>query len=287
MLPADRYVRLARAVEEGGYDSVAVPESVFYAETTSGDYPFTSDGRRWWKPETPFLDPFVAIAAMAAVTERIGFVTSVLKVPLRSPLLLAKQVASLASLSGNRFRLGVGASWMPEEFTWTGTDLDTRGPRLDEAIEIVRAVCSGAGPTWVEHHGEHYDFGPLMISPAPDAPVPILVGGHSKAAMRRATRAEGWISANSTTAELTELLERLHSHLDAAGRPRDGFEVNALAIDAFDIDGFTRLGDLGVTHCQVLPWYFYGGDPDDLGVQLDSLTRFSDEVLRPMSEDTE
>lgn len=280
MLPADHYVPMARAAEAAGFHSIAVPDSVFFPETVSGDYPFSPDGQRWWPAETPFVDPFVAIPAMAAVTERITFFTNVVKLPLRNPLLVAKQVASIAALSGDRFRLGVGVSWMPEEFAWCGTDMRTRGARTDEAIEIILAVCAGGGPRWVEHHGRHYDFSRLMISPAPTTALRILVGGHSDHAMRRAARlADGWISANCTEAELAELVARLHRHLIAENRSRDGFEVNALAVDVLDADGFRRLADLGVTECQVVPWYYYGGDPAALDVQLESLPRFAETVM--------
>jgi probable F420-dependent oxidoreductase len=280
MLPADHYVPMARAAEAAGFHSIAVPDSVFFPETVSGDYPFSPDGQRWWPAETPFIDPFVAIPAMTAVTDRITFFTNVVKLPLRNPLLVAKQVSSIAALSGDRFRLEVGVSWMPEEFAWCGTDMRTRGARTDEAIEIIRAVCAGGGPRWVEHHGRHYDFGRLMISPAPTTSLRILVGGHSDHAMRRAARlADGWISANCTEAELAELIARLHRHLAAENRSQDGFEINALAVDVLDPDGFRRLADLGVTECQVVPWYYYGGDPAALDVQLESLPRFAETVV--------
>lgn len=285
MLPPHHYVPLARAAEANGFDRVAVPDSVFFPQTVTGDYPFSADGRRWWRPETPFLDPFIAIAAMAAVTVRLRFLTNVFKLPLRSPLLVAKQVASIAALSEDRFRLGVGVSWMPEEFAWTGTDMRTRGARTDEAIEIILKVCGGGGPRWVEHHGEYYDFERLMIAPAPTERLRILVGGHSDAAMRRAVRNDGWISANSTEAELVGLAGRLRSHLAAAGRAGDAsFEVNALAVDVFDADGFRRLADLGVTDCQVVPWFFYDGDPGELSVQVDSLARFAETVVSRLED---
>ena len=279
MLPAHHYVPMAQAAEANGFDSVAVPDSVFFAEEVSGDYPFTGDGVRWWQPDTPFLDPFVAIPAMAAVTERLRVLTNVVKLPLRSPLLVAKQVASIAALSEDRFRFGVGLSWMPEEFTWTGTEMRTRGARTDEAIEIIRAVCAGGGPAWVEHHGRYHDFDRLMISPAPQHPVKVLVGGHSDAAMRRAARNDGWISANSTLDELAPLIAELHRHLDECGRAGDPFVVSALAIDAFGPDGFRRMEELGVTDAQVVPWFFYGGDPEALATQRDALARFGDEVI--------
>lgn len=284
MLPPDHLVPLARAAEEAGFASIAVPDSVFFPEQTSGSYPFTEDGSRWWAPETPFVDPFVAVSAMAAVTERIRFFTNVVKLPLRDPLLVAKQVSSIAALSHDRFALGVGVSWIPEEFLWTGTSKRTRGARTDEAIEIIRKVCAGGGPRWVEHEGRHYQFGRLMISPAPDAPVRILVGGHSEAAMRRAARlGDGWISANVTEAQLGELLDEMRRMLAEEGRTDEGFEVNALAVDVFDSDGFRRLADLGVTEAQVVPWFYYGGDFNDLQVQVDSLHRFAETVMHPLT----
>jgi len=280
MMSANHYVPMARAAEANGFDSIAVPDSVFFPESVTVDYPFSADGERWWPAETPFLDPLVAIPAMAAVTEHITFLTNVFKLPLRHPLLVAKQVASIAALSDDRFRIGVGISWIPEEFAWIGTDMSTRGARTDEAVEIIRAVCAGDGPHWVEHHGRHYDFDRLMISPAPASPVRVLVGGHSDHAMRRAARlGDGWISANVNAAELETLVARLHAHLVDAGRTPEGFEVNGLAMDVFDADGFRRLESAGVTECQVVPWYFYGGDPNDLGVQVDSLARFAHEVI--------
>ena len=194
MLPVDHLLPLARVAEEAGFDSIALPDSVFYPETVSAGYPYTADGSRFWAPETPFVDPFVAVAAMAAVTERIRFYTNVVKLPIRDPLLVAKQVSSLAVLTGDRFALGVGLSWMPEEFAWTHTEKRTRGARTDEAIEIIKAVCAGGGPRWVEHHGRHYDFDRLMISPAPEQPVPIFVGGHAEPSLRGPP---GWVTAGS------------------------------------------------------------------------------------------
>jgi probable F420-dependent oxidoreductase len=217
---------------------------------------------------------------MAAVTDRIRFLTNVLKLPLRNPLLVAKQVASIATLSNDRFRLGVGLSWIPEEFAWCGTDMRTRGARMDEGIDIIRAICGGDGPRPVEFHGRHHDFDRLVVSPAPERPVAILVGGHSDAALRRAARrGDGWVSANGTEADLRALLPTLQRLLADQGRDPAGFEVNALCVDVLDADGFRRLAELGVTDAQVVPWYFYGGDPSDLSVQIDSLARFADDVL--------
>ncbi|MFN8036320.1 MAG: TIGR03619 family F420-dependent LLM class oxidoreductase [Acidimicrobiia bacterium] len=280
MFAADQLVPLAIAAEEAGFDSITVPDSVFYPEQVSAKYPYSPDGERFWPADTPFVDPFVAIPAMAAVTERVRFYTNVLKLPLRNPLLVAKQVSSIAVLSGNRFSLGVGLSWIPEEFTWTGTEKRTRGARTDEAIEIVKLVCAGRGPEFVEYHGKHYDFGRLMISPAPTEPVPILVGGHSEPAFDRAARVgDGWVSVQTTEAQVIEAIGELRTRLENYGRAGVPFEIKVLCLDVFDLDGFRRLADHGVTELQVVPWYFYGGDPESLDTRREAFFRFADDVI--------
>jgi probable F420-dependent oxidoreductase len=279
MFEPSHLLPLAQVAEDAGFDSIAVPDSVFYPEEVSEPYPYTKDGSRFWAPETPFVDPFVAVPAMAAVTKRIRFYTNVLKLPLRSPLLVAKQVSSIAVLSGERFALGVGLSWLDEEFRWTQTRKRTRGARADEAIAIIRAVCAGGGPRFVEHHGAHYDFDSLMISPAPEKPVPIWVGGHSEAALRRAARlGDGWISVNVTTDEIARAIDDLTRYRAEYGRSGD-FAISVLATDAVDIGGYRRLEDLGVTHTQSVPWYYYGGDPESIDVRRDALLRFAGEVI--------
>jgi probable F420-dependent oxidoreductase len=280
MLPAHHLVPLARAADQAGFDTIAVPDSVFFPEHVSAAYPYSDDGSRFWAPDTPFVDPFVAMAAMAAVTERIRFVTNVVKLPIRDPLLVAKQLSSLAVLSGDRVALGVGLSWIPEEFAWTRTDMRTRGKRADEMIEILRLVCAGRGPEFVEYHGAHYDFDRLMISPAPSRPVPIYVGGLSDPALRRAARlGDGWISVQNTEAEIVDAVDRLARFRREFARTDSAFEVNALPVDVFDLDGYHRLADRGVTEIQTVPWYFYAGDPADLQHQVDSLFRFADDVV--------
>jgi probable F420-dependent oxidoreductase len=279
MFPADHLVPMAQAAEANGFDTIAVPDSVFYPREVSADYPYSADGGRFWAPETPFVDPFVAMGAMAAVTERIRFTTNVVKLPIRDPLLVAKQLTSLAALSDNRVSLGVGLSWIPEEFAWTHTDMRTRGKRADEMIEILRLACAGNGPEWFEYHGEFYDVGPLMMSPAPTAPVKLHVGGLSEPAFRRAARlCDGWISVQNTEAEIRHAIERLAHYRAEFGRTGE-FEINSLCIDVFDLDGYRRLEDAGVTELQTVPWYFYGGDPDALDTRVDSLKRFADEVI--------
>lgn len=279
MLPADEMLDLARAAEEAGYDSVGMPDSVFYPEKVSADYPYTPDGKRMWAAEVPMPDPFITMSAMAAVTSRLHFSTNVLKLPLRDPLLTAKQISTMAVLSGNRVGIGVGLSWIPEEFRFTGTDMRTRGKRTDEAVEIIKAVCAGGGPQWVEYHGKHYDFDRLMISPAPDLPVPIYIGGHSEAGLRRAARVgDGWISVNTTIEQLEDAISRLGTLRAEYGRADSPFEIDVAPTDVRGIDGYRELEEAGATVCRIVPWRLYGAEPTAAG-RMTSLRRFADEVI--------
>lgn len=277
MLPPSHYVPLARRAEEVGFDNIAVPDSVFFPEHVSAGYPYSADGERFWDADTPFLDPFVAIAAMAAVTSRLGFMTNVLKLAIRQPLLVAKTVSSIAALSDGRMSLGVGLSWIPEEFLWLSEDKATRGKRTDEAMEIIRLTVEG---DWAEYHGTYYDFARLKIRPGAPGPVPLYVGGTSDAGVRRAARlGDGWISVVVGTEELTDVIRRLNEERIIAGTSDRDFEIKAISGDTFDLDGYRRLGDLGVTDTMVCPWYFFGGDPAELSVQLDGLSRFAADVI--------
>lgn len=277
MIEAHHFVPLARTAEAAGYGSVAVPESVFFPEEVSAGYPYTEDGSRFWAAETPFLDPFVAIPAMAAVTERLRFYTNVLKLAIREPLLVAKTVSSAAVLSDNRVGIGVGLSWIPEEFAWLGQEMRTRGARTDEAIEIIRLACTGE---FVEYHGRHYDFDRLMMRPAPSEAVPIYVGGLSEPGLRRAARlGDGWISVLNSEAELAEIIPKLAALRAEHGRADAPFEIKAICSDVFDYDGFRRLEALGVTDAMVAPWYYYPGDSASLEHQKDGLERFAADVI--------
>jgi len=279
MLPADHFIPLAQQAEAVGFTSIAVPESVFFPEAVSADYPYTADGGRFWAPETPFLDPFVAIPAMAAVTERIKFFTNVLKLGIREPLLVAKTVSSAATLADGRVGLGVGLSWIPEEFEWLHMDKATRGKRTDEAIEAIRLVMTGE---MVEYHGRHVDFGRLMVRPVPELPVPIYVGGLSEPGMKRAARlGDGWISVANTTEEVAAVVPRLAELREELGTadatPSGGpFEIKALCTDAFDESGFTRMAEIGVTEAMVCPWFYRPGDAESLEHQLESVAWFGD-----------
>jgi probable F420-dependent oxidoreductase len=269
---------LAIAAEDAGYDSFVVPDSVLFPAESDTRYPYTADGDRAFLEDKPIIEPFALIPYLAAQTSRIRFTTFVLKLAIRPPVLVAKQAASVAVLSDNRLRLGVGISPWPEDFAAMGLPWDDRGARMDDAVEIVRGLCAGG---WFEYHGKVLDVARCKISPTPSQRIPILVGGHAKPALRRAARAgDGWIHAGGDPDELTRMLAELHKLRAEYGREGD-FEVHVISMDAFSADGVRRLEEAGVTDVIVGFRWPYTVEPDTQPLQekIDLLRAFADRVI--------
>jgi probable F420-dependent oxidoreductase len=273
----DELIDIARTAEEVGFDSIALPDSLFYPEKQAVAYPYTPDGSRWWNENTPAVDPLIAAAAMAVVTTSLRLYSNVIKLGSRQPLLLARQVNSVANLSHNRFGFGVGVGWAPEEFEWCGVPYQRRGARVDEMIAVIKLVLGGG---MVEFHGEFYDFEKLQISPAPTKPVPIYVGGHADAALRRAARiGDGWTSALMPVDQLGEAIGKLNNYRQEYGRVDAPFEIQALSF-GFGIDEQRQRADIGVTDNVVMPWLSEGlGFDPPLEKKKDSLKRFADDFI--------
>ena len=279
MIDPTMYLPLARAVEDAGYDSVVVPDSICYPKVSDSTYPFSPDHTREFLEDKPFIEPFSLIPAMGAVTERIRFITFVLKLPMRHPLLVAKQATSVAVMTQNRLSLGVGTSPWPEDYQLCGVPWEGRGRRMDEAVAIVRGLSAGG---YFEFHGEAYDLPSVKISPTPSEPIPILVGGHVPAALRRAARADGWLHGGGDPADLPGLLEKLGRIRQEEGTADRPFEVHVISMDAFSVDGVRRLEEQGVTDVIVgFRWpYSVGPDTETLQTKLDNLRRFADQMIR-------
>ncbi len=272
------YLPLAQAAEEAGYDGMVVPDSICYPLVSDSKYPFSPDHTREFLEDKPFIEPFSLIPAMGAVTERLRFITFVLKLPTRHPLLVAKQATSVAVMTDNRLALGVGTSPWPEDYELCDVPWEGRGRRMDEAVDIVRGLSAGG---YFEYHGQVYDLPPVKISPTPSKPLPILVGGHAPAALRRAARTDGWLHGGGDPADLPGLLERLGQLREEEGTADRDFEVHVISLDAFTVDGIHRLEEQGVTDVIVgFRWpYEVGPDTELLQTKLDNLHRFADDVM--------
>ncbi len=279
MTPLHELTALAQTAEECGFTSIALPDSLFYMQTQSADYPYTPDGSRMWNEETPWVDPLIAAAAMGAVTTRIEFYTQVLKLGSRNPVLLARQVGSVAAMTGNRFGFGVGIGWAPEEFEWCGVPYAKRGKRVDEMIEVIKLILGGG---MVEHHGDFYNFDKLQMSPAPTKPVPFYVGGHTDVALRRAARVgDGWTSAMIKFDDLVSVIARLKELRTEYGKADEPYEIQTVCIDRFGKDGYAELEEAGVTDIITVPWIFDGiGFDGPLEAKKDSMRKFADTYIR-------
>ena len=277
MCDPSHYLPLAIAAEQAGYTSFCVPDSIAYPRDSDSKYPYTPDGERYFLEDRPFIEPFSLIPAMGAVTERLRFTTFVVKLPIRHPVLVAKSAASVAVLTGNRFGFGVGLSPWPEDYRLCGQLWVGRGARMDEMIEIVRGLTQGG---FYEFHGQHYDIEPVKICPVPTQPIPVLIGGHAEAALRRAARlGDGWMHAGGDAAALHGYLRRLAELRREYGREREPFEVHVIALDAFTLDGVRRLEDLGVTDAIVGFRNAYEKDTQTIAQKSEALRRFADGVI--------
>ena len=273
------YPDLAVAAEDSGWTSFAVPDSLFYPEVTGSDYPYMStEAVRQALDGMPVLEPFVAMASLVALTQRLRFFPAVMKVPVRQPLVFAKALSSLAVISGNRVALGAGLSPWQEDFSYNGVEFAARGVLMDECIAIIRGAMSGE---YFELHSDHFDIGRMKLSPAPTEPVPILVGGHAKPALRRAARlGDGWISANSDFGTLESLITSLQDlRVEYGTDGRQSFEIHAFDMTARTLDDYQRLAALGVTDMSVTPW-----NPADPSItrdqKVEALQEFAKRVIQ-------
>ncbi|MEJ2852149.1 MULTISPECIES: TIGR03619 family F420-dependent LLM class oxidoreductase [unclassified Saccharothrix] len=245
--------RLARLAEDLGYRSWWCGEHVVLPSPRVPASPMA--------PEDPILDPLVHLAHVAAVTERLEVATGVLVLPQRNPLLLAKQAASLDVLSGGRLLLGVAAGYLEPELTAMGVPLSERGGRTDEYIDAMRALWTDPAP--VSFEGRHVAFRGLDAHPRPVSGPRVVVGGHSRAAFRRAVaRGHGWFGTGSGPDDLVAHLRGLARAADEVERPAElgRLEVNFLQIDPVEVPSTDRYAELGVDRLALYPLPLEDGD---------------------------
>jgi probable F420-dependent oxidoreductase len=274
--PAEDLGALARAGDRAGWDTMTIPDHLINPVETRSTYPYTADGGRRWEMGTEWPDPWITIANLAGMTERLRFLTTVYILPARTPVHVAKQVGTAAVLSGNRVDLGVGMGWMEEEFDAMALPFAKRGKRADEMLEVMRKLWTGEV---VEHHGTHFDVPPLEMLPAPTEPVRVHVGGTSEAALRRAARNDGWVSDLHTIEELAQIRQQIERYREEYDRTHVPFSLYGAASDAWDLDGYRRVHEAGVTHLLTMPWYFYAGPDADLQGKVDAIERFAEDVI--------
>ena len=279
MTQASYYAPLAQAAEAAGYTSMTVADSLIYPEHSNSKYPYTDTGDREFLEGKEFIETMILCAHLFAHTTTLRLTPFVLKLPVRPPVLVAKQASSLAHLSGGRLGLGVGLSPWPEDFEALGVPWEKRGKRMDECMDILKGLTTGE---YFSYSGEFYEIESLKQCPAAPAPIPLLVGGHVDAALRRAVRkGNGWMHAGGDGEELDRLLVRLKEIREEEGDTRDDFEVHVISFDAYSVDGIKRLEDKGVTDCIVgfrVP-YIKGPDTEPLETKIRHLEQYAENVI--------
>jgi probable F420-dependent oxidoreductase len=250
----ERAAALARAADETNIESIWSVEHVIIPDGYQSRYPYHESGRIPAGEDWDMPDPLIWLGYVAGMTTRITLATGVMILPQRNPLILAKECATLHKLSGGRFRLGVGVGWLEEEFDALGVPFARRGRRTDEYIEAMRALWS---QDRAAYDGEFVSFDKAISRPQPEGgSVPVIIGGHSKAAARRAGRlGDGFFPVSATHEEYLELFEVLASSAAEHGRSVDDIEVTvgSWSPRRDSLDRVKELEDLGIDRLIVTP----------------------------------
>ncbi|MDT5287671.1 MAG: hypothetical protein QOF88_2560 [Mycobacterium sp.] len=236
----------ARHVEACGFESiVAVEHTVLMTQYTSV-YPYDQSGRVEIPADCPVPDPLELLAFLAATTTKLGLATGVLVLPNHHPVVLAKRVATLDALSAGRVRLAVGMGWLREEIEACGAPFESRGRRGDEQIQVLRLLWENR-PDGADFSGEFFQFAYAACHPTPVGRIPIHVGGHSRAAARRAGRlGDGFQPLGVAGAELAGLITLMRDEAERADRDPDSLELTlGHMVTKIDGERAGRLAELG------------------------------------------
>ena len=270
-------VPVARMLDEAGFDGMLCSDHMIYPRELSSPYPDSPSAKPPWAPETAWPDCWVQIGAMAAVTERLRFSNAVYVAPARPLLEVAKLVASASVISGGRVSLAAGVGWMREEYELMGQDFTTRGKRLDEMIPALRALWRGG---WVSWSGKYYQVPEMMIEPHPPAPVPILCGGESDAALRRSVRlCDGWVGYAYGWDEAISYVDKLTKLRHEYGRDSEPFDIMLALLEPPSPDLYKKAEDAGITAVMCAPWT--GTEPSDGDVERlrEPIERFAENII--------
>ncbi len=240
-------IELARFAEEAGFESLWTIEHVVIPAGYASAYPYSDDGRFGWPENLDYPDPLPWLATIAGATERINLGTAIVILPQRNPVVLAKELATIDAMSGGRLLFGVGVGWLTEEFDAIGIPFGERAPRTDEAIEVLRTLWADDEASF---DGRFTTLDRALMFPKPiqrvdgRPGVPILIGGHSPAAARRAGRlGDGFFPARATPDDLGPLLDVVRSSAVEAGRDPAAIEITAGSV--MDLESARRFEDLG------------------------------------------
>lgn len=277
------YLELGKAAEAAGFHAITFPDSICYPKECDSTYPYNDDGSRDFLDGVPFLEPFSLIPAIAAVTEKLEFSTSVYKLAPRQAVTTAKFVTTLGVMTNNRFHFGVGVSPWYEDFLATGERWEKRGKRMDEQIDILKGLMHG---DYFTYKGEFYDIPELKLCPAPTKAVPILIGGHSKPALRRSAKNDGWISAGLDLEATKYHIDQINEYRKEFGTmDHPNYQFHVSGADAYSPEGVKQLEALGATDITVAFRNTYEGGEDDRTLEgmIAEINWYAEEVIRKVN----
>lgn len=266
---------IGQAAEAGGFESLWTVEHVLVPSGYESTYPYSPTGKMPGPEDFDIPDPLIWLTFVAASTSTIRLGTGILILPQRNPMIVAKEIATLDRLSGGRVELGVGIGWLEEEFEALGVPFADRGARADDHIAVLRSLWEDGAAS---HDSEYTSFSNAYSRPRPAQPrIPITIGGHSKAAARRAGRlGDGFFPGRGTHEELAELISLMRTTALEHGRDPDAIEVTSAgngALGSKALDDVKALADLGVARVIIPPLAF---DPEG---QREAFGRYGDEVI--------
>lgn len=270
-------VAVAPLLDDAGFDGIVTSDHMIYPRELSSPYPDSPDGKPPWQPDNPWPDAWVLTGAMAAVTRRVRFANAIYIAPARPLLEVARLVATAADISGGRVALAAGVGWMREEYELMGQDFGSRGKRLDEMIPALRELWKGG---WVSWSGEHYQVPEMTIEPHPPAPVPILCGGESEAALRRAARlCDGWVGYAYGWDEAVGYARRLTALRREYGREGEPFDILVALLEPPSVDLYRRAEDEGITQVMCRPWGLASPGANGMDEIRGSIERFAEDII--------
>lgn len=277
----NQFVEIAQRAEELGYEGIAVPDHLVYPAEINTPYPYTEDGDVWWPKTNPWPDPWVTLTAMGVATTKLRLATNIYLAALRDPFTVSRATSAAAIFTNNRVACGVSAGWVKEEFDIMGLDFKARGRILDEVISCMRSLNSGEV---VSHQGEFFQYDDVIMSPVPSKPIPVWVGGASKAALRRAAENDGWLGVPLKNEEIKQVVDGLFDRRRKNGKYDEPFDVLISAMELYTPEFVASLDPAGTYHASVLPWTpspwgraFWveeGEDHSDIEVKFRSMERF-------------
>jgi probable F420-dependent oxidoreductase len=264
-------IGLAQHAESLGYESVWTFEHVIVPLEYASKYPYNTSGKMGAAPETNFIDPLIALTAIATHTTTLRLGTGVNILSQTNPLTVAKQSASLDLISNGRFMLGVGIGWLREEFDAMGTPFERRGARFDDYLNGMRKIWSG---DVVEHESDFLSWHGFKSYPVPvQDPFPVIIGGSKgKVFERIATLGQGWYAPSASAEELAPMLEQLKAACNDAGRDYEDVELTTMWPGHGGMDQVAKFAELGVSRL-VVPVQALGANP------AEGMAKLAEEVI--------